>query len=271
MEKKARLWLDAYAPRAAMLLLLVLLAWVLAHWTWLWLEPQQPLSAAHTTAQQFDLNAAAQSIGAAHLFGQAATRVSSGEVEMLSTLNIRVKGIFAAVGTLPGFAIVNTDAKTDQPVRVGMEIQPGVLLQAVYPRHIIVSNNGIDERVNLEGKDTASLLQTREAVVTATGSNRYAISHSEWLATMQQGGAANLGRISQNPGGGMLVEAAPSGSLAEKIGLQQGDVVRMVNGSGISSQADVIRLAQQFNPGTQVNIEVMRAGRPVNLSYTVQH
>jgi hypothetical protein len=43
------------------------------------------------------------------------------------------------------------------------------------------------------------------------------------------------------------IERAPSGSLAERLGLQPGDVIRSVNGQRIQNEDDVRRLYEQFN------------------------
>src|SRR5437868_4433835 len=55
-----------------------------------------------------------------------------------------------------------------------------------------------------------------------------------------------LGQIGVAPGGGVRLDAAPPGSLAAKLGLQPGDVIRRVNGQSISSPGDLARLYQQF-------------------------
>jgi len=264
--------LDRHGPGLLMFVLMMGLAALLAHWTWVFFAPalETAQEAAAPSATQINLQAAEQTVVSAHLFGEAKSG-ASGAAEAISTLGIKLKGVFAALGNLPGFAIVNTGAKTDLPVKVNDEFVPGVTLESVHPRHIIVRRAGVSERINLEGKADTALFPGAPSNAAATaGGNTYNVSRNELMATLQSGRGAGLGRFSPNPGGGMLIDDAPSGSISEKLGLRQGDVVRRVNGQPVSSQADVNRLSQQFGPGAQITAEVTRDGRPLQLSYVVQ-
>ena len=135
-----------YAPSLPVLVLVLLLAAQLAHWTWVFFLPSKEI--AGLGLAQTDAETAARSINAAHLFGlstQTAVAVSNDR----SSLNIRLTGVFAANGRTASYAIVNTGTKTDQTVRVGDEIQPGVRLKAVHTLYITVNHAGVPERINL--------------------------------------------------------------------------------------------------------------------------
>jgi S1-C subfamily serine protease len=59
---------------------------------------------------------------------------------------------------------------------------------------------------------------------------------------------------------GAEVENVASGSPAAGAGLQQGDVITAVDGTAVSSPADLARLVRSHQPGDQVTIAYSRSG-----------
>ncbi len=60
------------------------------------------------------------------------------------------------------------------------------------------------------------------------------------------------------------------GSLFEKIGLRQGDVITSVNGDRLNSAQKGIELYNQFRSDSSFRIEVLRNGRTEVISYSVR-
>src|SRR5207244_1645255 len=79
-----------------------------------------------------------------------------------------------------------------------------------------------------------------------------------------------LGALGSPPGGGVRMEQAPAGSLAQKLGLQPGDIIRKVNGQAVASQGDLARVYTQFGSLSQVQTEIQRGGSTLQLTYTIQ-
>lgn len=248
-----------------MLVLIVVLGWQLAHWTWVFLTPRPAnpvLSAAPTDAE-----VAAHTISMAHLFGRATPAIGAVNSDSAAP-NIHLRGVFAAIGQFPSYAIVNNGAKTDQILRIGDEIQPGMTLKSVYPQYIVVIHEGVAKRVNLEQKNLEPALPLG---ISPLGYNAYSISRNDLSAALRADDSGiKLGKLSTAAGGGLLVTEASSGSLAEKLGLQAGDVLRQINGQSISAPADLSRLYQQFKQASQIQLELMRSGKSLQLRYTVQ-
>jgi general secretion pathway protein C len=285
---------DRHGPTIATVVLVLLAAFLLATWTWK-LFGNQPV-VRPTQLTQLDAGSAADSAIAAHLFGVPAARQTQ-EASQVSNLNIQLKGVFAENGNYPAFAIVNTGAK-DEPVKTGNDIMPGVVLDSVKPEHIVVRRNGVLERVNLEerpgggggGSAGPGVAPPRPSAgparsgpaaprggasqfrlnVPQTAPNTFNFSRSELGAALQDPRqVANLGRVSPQQGGGVVVDEVPPGSLAERLGLQQGDVIRSVNGKPLASPADFAQIYQQQGQ-SQIKVEGIRGGRPLNLNYNVQ-
>ena len=254
--------------------LVVLLCWLLAQWTWLVLTPKA--KRAPVDATLLSAPAAADAIFSSHLFGRAPGESSAPESQPATFSNLKLHGVFAAIGYLPAFAILSVDGKSDQPVKGGMEIAPGVVLAAVYPDRVEVRRNGVVERLNLETKaggpsGVAKGADFRLNVQSLSPGN-FSFSRNELIQALQDPKQlANLGKFVARPGEkGLVVEDVPHGSLAEKLGLQQNDVVSQLNGQPVTSNEDIGRFYQQLNQAGQVRLIGLRGGKALMLNYSVQ-
>lgn len=251
---------------------MVLLCWLLAQWTWLALTPKAIRVPVESTLLSTQASADMVSIG--HLFGRdlADSRIVEGNSATLSTLKLR--GVFSALGSLSAFAILSLDGGSDQLVKAGAEIAPGLLLAVVYPGYVEINRRGITERLNLETRtnDPISKAGGFRLNVQSRAPNKFSFSRSELnLALQDPKQLANLGKFVARPGKkGMAVEDAVRGSLAEKLGLQQGDVVFQLNGQSVASNEDIGRFYQQMNQVGKVNLSVLRGGKPMVLNYSIQ-
>jgi general secretion pathway protein C len=276
----SREFFGKHGMNLALLAMLALLAWVAAQWFWVFADHARNKPAAVSAAAVSPVNAQAAADAAlnGHLFGRVAS-VKTTEASTVSTLNIKLKGVFATSGVLPAFAIVNKGGK-DEPVKVGGEVMPGVMLDSVKPAYIVVKRDGQLERINLEEKGQVLTTASRpigqaasqfKLNVPSNAPNTFTFSRGELTQSLQDPKQlTNLGRLAPAPGGGMALEEVPPGSLAERLGLIQGDVVRSVNGQSVNTMADLSKLYGQFATASQITLDGTRGGRPINLSYTVQ-
>lgn len=220
--------------------------------------------------------AAANAIVASHLFGRASGESSAPESQSVTFSNLKLHGVFAAIGSLPAFAILSVDGKPDQPVKGGMEIAPGVVLAAVYPDRVAVRRNGVVERLNLESKAAGPSGDAKDVDFRLNVQSRvpgnFSFSRNELNKALQDPKQLmNLGKfVARSGGNGMLVEDAPRGSLAEKLGLQQKDVVYMLNGQPVASNEDIGRFYQQLSQTGQVRLAILRGGKTLTLTYSIQ-
>jgi serine protease Do len=68
---------------------------------------------------------------------------------------------------------------------------------------------------------------------------------------------------------GALVGTVEKDSPADKAGFQPGDVIRKVDNVAITDSTDVTSRIGNMAPGTKVNVEVWREGKPVALTATI--
>lgn len=259
-------------PLLLNVVLLVLFGGLLAQWTWLVVLPK-PRSLA-TSSLSFSAPLAADTIMSSHLFGQAVGGGTAISAPAQTFSNLKLQGVFAAIGSLPAFAIVVVDGKPAQPVQVGREATSGVVLEEVYPDYVLLRRNGVMERLNLEKSTLASAsggAAEFKLNVQSRGGDSFIFSRNELNMALQDNKQlANLGRLSPYPSGGMLVEAVPPGSLAGKLGLQVGDVVKNFNGQPVKSNEDVHRILQQLSQLNLARLRVMRGGAIIQLKYEIQ-
>jgi general secretion pathway protein C len=254
--------------------LVVLLCWLLAQWTWLVLTPKTKRMSADVAL--LSATVAADAIFPSHLFGRAPGESSAPESQSATFSNLKLHGVFAAIGALPAFAILSVDGKPDQPVKAGMEIVPGVVLAAVYPDRVEVRRNGVVERLNLEtravGSGGISKTEDFRLNVQSRSPGSYSFSRNELNQALQDPKQLmNLGKFVTRAGWkGLIVDEAPRGSLAEKLGLQQNDVVFQLNGQPVASNEDVSGFYQQLSQTGQVRLIGLRGGKALTLNYSIQ-
>jgi general secretion pathway protein C len=281
------------APAAAMIAALALGAWLAAGWFVYFTTP--PIVPAAPARPVITIAAAAETVAEAHVFGAAP---AAGGMAV-STLNVKLKGVFAGAAGAPGHAIVNTGGR-DQSASVGAEISPGVALESVHPRHIVLKRNGVFERVNLEERPLLAQAAPRPVAPAPSAAPTPPAPAAPATAAPQgrteprppAGPGARFQRpepyapvgdvpteppppatpaptkppAPQGNAQGLVVSSVPAGSVLERIGLQPGDVIKSVNGQSVASEADVARVLKDRSPLAPVNAEVVRGGAIVPLT-----
>jgi general secretion pathway protein C len=250
----------------ATLALVLALAWLLAKWTWVFVTPATTASAA-PAGTGVDLAAVAK------LFGGAAP--SDPASPATGGSGLRLKGVVAPSPADIGSAVFNAGGR-DVAVALGGEVQPGVKLVAVERDHAVVSRAGVRERIDLDTRmapvprAVAGKAQGFRLAVSRSGSNAFSFSRKDLEEALKDPGQlAYLGRIGVPQGGGVRLDEAPPGSLASRLGLQPGDVIKKVNGQPVASAGDLARLHQQFATTSLVQAEIQRGSAIVQLSYNV--
>jgi S1-C subfamily serine protease len=152
-----------------------------------------------------------------------------------------------------------------------------VKLLEVRPDHVIVSRAGDRERIDLDTRRAGAAAPIAGRVVgfrinvAKSGANNFSLSRKELDDALRDPNQLGyLGQIGMPPNGGVRMDAAPNGSLAQKLGLQPGDIIKKVNGQSVASPGDLARLYQQFATLSAIQAEVQRGGATVQLSYAIQ-
>jgi general secretion pathway protein C len=123
-------------PLIVTVLAVVLLSASLAYWGLQLFKPQQRAIAAPPAPPPMGINVDA----AKGLFG--------GQVMVAAVSNYQLKGVVAARGE-DSAAIIAVDGKPAMSVAIGKEVVPGVTVKEVHAKHVILSEGGVNKRVDL--------------------------------------------------------------------------------------------------------------------------
>ena len=182
------------------------------------------------------------------------------------------KTIYVHAGTYrppaKGQALVWFNARHDG---ITLEAVGDVVLTAANPKiadnrgaafpavvnHVVYFGDGVSSKTVLRG-------------FRITGANNFTFSRKELDDALRDPNQLSyLGQIGMPPGGGVRMEQAPPGSLAQKLGLQPGDIIKKVNGQPVASTGDLARLYTQFNTLSSIQAEVQRGSSTTSLSYSI--
>ena len=122
-----------------LVILVLVLAWQLAYWTWVFVAPPRVAAPA---APRGDVDLAA----VAKLFGASAPS----DATAANATGLRLKGVIAPTPGVEASAIFSTGAGKDLAVYIDREVQPGVKLVEVNPDHVMVERAGARSRIDLE-------------------------------------------------------------------------------------------------------------------------
>lgn len=80
---------------------------------------------------------------------EAAKGLFGGDVAVAAASNYQLKGVVAAINGRHSVAIIASDGQPPKAYPVGAEVAPGVKVQEVAPRHVVLSEGGMPKRIDL--------------------------------------------------------------------------------------------------------------------------
>lgn len=260
---------------------LAILTASLAHWTWLFLQPpstpimQALANEAPVIGRPLDI----QPLLATHLFGQVAvvTHETSSATPQPSNLNLVLTGIIGVKDA--GLAIISVNSQPQEPFMAGQTITDNAVLHAVYPDRIIIMRNGVMESLLLDptAAGTPILLPERTKPMgrpSASGValNQNTVKRDTFLDQVRITDALQQSNFTPVTGG-LLVRNGQKGHILENFGVQEGDVIRSINGQSLNTTEDALRAYQVLlttTGNTQIQIEITRHGQPQLLQYRLE-
>mgnify|MGYP000858784695 FL=1 len=187
------------------------------------------------------------------------------------------------------FAVVE-DAKTkvQRILTVGDKVDDAEVVDIGW-RHMVLRRAGQEELLlvppNLSGDGSASASTTAVSNTAAAagdgeqirkiGDDRYLVAQAEVEHSMsnlselftQMRAVPNMQDGKTN---GFRLFAIRSGSLFQKIGLQNNDVVQRINGIDLNDPGKAMSLFQDLQGETRLSVDVVRGGETRTLSYEIR-
>jgi type II secretion system protein C len=194
----------------------------------------------------------------------------------LATL-LEVKGTVAGTGK-DGFAVIEEKGKNKQLLyKVGNVVAGAKVVKIT--RNAVTFLAGDRERVlKMVNANQAPLLPPRPSgppAVSPRGAGPMIVSRSEVDASLKDlGTMLSQAQLRPNytdgvPDGFMITNIKP-GSIYEKIGLTNGDIVQGTNDRPLVTADDMTALYNSMKAGTSLTLKIKRGSQQQNLQYVIQ-
>lgn len=179
--------------------------------------------------------------------------------------------------------ITNPDLNETQVYAIGDRYQ-GARIYAVEKERVLIDNNGVNEYIDNAAAAPPNLGVTpmpQPAVagggdgVKQLSENQYVVAKSEINnALTNLSDLATKARIVPSFKNGVangfkLFSIVPD-SLYSKIGVQNGDVIRRINGYEMNSPDKALEIYQKLRDASRIEIELERRGETVRKSYSIE-
>ncbi len=193
------------------------------------------------------------------------------EVKKISPLKFRLVGTLITPGILPMAIVEDLQAKKQDTFEVNESVFEKATLKEVFTDKVILDRNGSLETLELEeglsNSDGESGIQASNGTFTVPEEEV-----SEALANLpvllSQARAVPYFRNGQSIG--MRLYAIKAGSLYEKLGLKNSDIIKDINGSQVSDPTKALKLFEDLKSQRQIGVQVEREGKDVQLQYQIR-
>ena len=188
-------------------------------------------------------------------------------------LNLKLIGTHLKEDNL-SIAIVEETKKRKQDVfRVGSKIFNTAELLEISSSTIKISYNGKEEILEL--KAGASIASDSKKSGKAEGTTEFVIKEAELNAALNNlpvllSQARAVPYFRNGKSIGMRLFAIRRGSLYEKLGLKNGDILKSINDNSLSDPSQAIKLFEELKSERAIYTTVERAGRDTDLRYTIE-
>ena len=203
------------------------------------------------------------------------------------------------------YCIIEDESSRDKKqglFRVNEQVgETGATVKAVEWDRVVLTRNGQDEILELQKSTTtstasmaggpipglpnagrqrggaapAAVPHVADEHIQVTGENEYQIDRSEVdnaLENMSQL-FTQIRAVPHFEGGkstGFRLFAIRSGSLFDKIGLKNGDIIQRINGNEMNDPSRALQLMQDLRNETDLAIDVTRNRQPLSLKYSIR-
>ncbi len=191
--------------------------------------------------------------------------------------------IGTVVSDNPGssFALVLDSNNKAKMFEIGHEFSPSATVVAVVRHKLFINNNGRveclfhgeapEKKKNLKdvGKEAA------EDGIRKISETEFIVSESEVARAMENLNVlATQARIvpsfQNGKSNGFRIYSIKPGSLYQKIGIKNGDILQRVNGLEIDSPEKALEVYSKLRSEKSITIDVLRRGQKTSLDYTIQ-
>ena len=197
------------------------------------------------------------------------TQVSSTNAEIVTSLPLTLYGIRTNEAAGGGSAIIAGADGIQASWTVGETIMPGAVLHAVAFDHVVISNNGVLEKLFIDQSVPAENVTPSLPSASAAGSAPVG-ANSGASKLNAQNLQQSIGFAPRSEGGrvtGLVVSAKDDGTMLSIAGLQKGDIINAINGRPVSAPSE---LAAQLRPGARLTLDVERGAQKIPVAIILE-
>lgn len=237
-----------------------------------------------------------------NLFGATDLDVATDDAPAAASTDLRLRGIAASNGA--SFAVFENLASGEQNVfGIGDKVFDGPKLVSIDPAGADVLQKGKKRRYEIEEDDAGGNGEARHggpnakgqktdkgadrnaktgkkdgaaaSGVKKTGEGAYLVDRREVEHTV-----ANLNEVitqaravpvlADGKGAGFKLFNIKPGSIFEKIGLEDGDIVQRVNDTELSDPSKAVGLLEEIQSMSQIKVNFTRSGKTRSYTYTIR-
>ncbi|MEA3486805.1 MAG: type II secretion system protein N [Thermodesulfobacteriota bacterium] len=224
-----------------------------------------------------------QSLGSYHVISErnlfGSINKSAGERyinvdELESTkLNLVLLGTVYGIGKLD-CAVIEEKANNKQSLfRVGDAVASATLIR-IMRGMVVLHVDGRDEVLAMEVKDDKNTAGVTERTVSGTGTSITVRKAEIDDAMKDMGKILTQARIrpyfSAGKSDGFIINRIKKGSIFQKMGMRNGDIIQGVDGQPIKSPDEMLKLYNGLKSGSAISLNIKRRGKEQNLEYVFQ-
>ncbi len=190
-------------------------------------------------------------------------------------LSLRLVGASVTEGGEP-FAIIEDTKKKEQDV---FDLDESVFgyakLIEIKPESVRLERNGTIELLVLEAGEGGSITESSSGVSASEDGSEFTVAEDELSKAL-----ANLPRLLSQARAvpyfrdgqsvGMRLFAIRRGSLYEKLGLKNGDILTGINGNNLSDPSQALKLFELLKNERSINVVLERQGNSKELKYAIE-
>lgn len=209
-----------------------------------------------------------------NLFKAEAAQPNKAVAQPVSQLKLRLVGTEVSSGRAP-FAIIEDGTKNEQDV---FEINESLFGQAklveIFPESVRIEHNGKIETLLLEeGTEGAASVGGGESP--AEDETEFTVPEAELSEALSNlplllSQARAVPYFQNGQSVGMRLFAIRRGSMYEKLGLKNGDIVKSINENNLSDPSQALKLFEQLKSERSIGVKLERDGAPRELKYSIR-
>jgi type II secretion system protein C len=186
-----------------------------------------------------------------------------------SDLGFRLVGTSITPGKSP-FAIIENKQKSQDVFETSEKIFEIATLKEIHTDHVVLERDGAYEVLEVEGgtrdPSESSIRSSGTEFVVPEDEVTEALSNLPKL--LSEARAVPYFRNGESIG--MRLYAIKSGSLYEKLGLKNSDVIREINNKPVNDPSKALKLFEDLKSERSISVSVERSGEDIQLQYQIR-